>query len=1174
MNAQKILTNKNDSIDYLSNLHDIFHQMKKHNNEYVILLKDKKPVGIYTNLDIFDFIKSNIHADFIPNINYAKTPIVFLSSTKLEHIYSIIVNFNINLFVFVDNLGQYSGTLSSTEIIYHLKKYQFQKNKSIQDIYLKNCIYISENLNVAQAYDMLSNNHTSTILIGSKNNVKGIFNTQNLLNYIDFDKSCLTKLKQLSPINALHVNYDDELCEIAQNMINLNQNESIVSYKNECYSLHVKQILEALSQQSLLDIKTNLNHSVLDKLNIAVFEVFKSQNEYILGWLNQCAKSYFHYEKFQSIQNFLSKEQWDEINEKINSQEIIEDCTININGISKILRVMYFYQNNFPIMQLLILNSKIDTNLLKHNQKDNELKFYKQIFNQNIMGIAYVSKELKIINANPFLEKYLGYSQNELVGLSVKDILQEDEWEKVQNDYKYLQKNNKLLRTTTRNYLTKNKSIKKGIVALGTILDNKNQIEYFVCFIESYEKQYNAIRKQKQQKNILKSVFDTADNPIFFKDAHLKYKAVNKAFVDALGISEDDILGKSDFDIFSKEVASLHLKENTSLIKSRQSTVFSREYKLKNGQKLSCEVKIKPVFDENDKFFGIVGSATDLTLKNEIDERKKLIQSVFNYSEEGMVITDADQKIIAVNQAFENITGYSQSEIIGQCPNILASHEHSNSFYEKMWHDINTKDSWRGEIINKRKSGEKYPELLTISVIKDQSENVKNYLGIFSDITNLRKNQNKLEYLAHHDLLTGLSNKLSLEYAINECISYKPKQKLGLLFCDLDHFKEINDTYGHSIGDSVLVQVSKRLLKLLSTHDVLARISGDEFVILLQDLKSQKNLKDKIDEIFKIFKYPFIINEKIFNITCSVGASVYPKDGQNLESLLKNADLALYEAKKSGRNTYCIYDTKFTDMLLKKIQVLSDIRRGMSENEFFLLYQPQININTNKIVAAEALLRWNHPDKGVVLPGEFIRLAEENQLIIPLGRFVIVQACKDIKKWLQCGINLQNFKVAINVSAVQLAHDDLYSTIIEATNQVGINPKYLELELTETSIMQNPNVSINLFEKLREIGINISIDDFGTGYSSLSYLKKFSVNQIKIDRSFIQDLPHDKDDIAITKAVLAMGKSMELDVVAEGIEDVEQRDFLIQQGCKKAQGFFYAKPISANELVDKFLLNM
>lgn len=676
------------------------------------------------------------------------------------------------------------------------------------------------------------------------------------------------------------------------------------------------------------------------------------------------------------------------------------------------------------------------------------------------------------------------------------------------------------------------------------------------------------LMKSKQTNYLLEIMANRSETLSFIKDINLKYIKCNQAILDFFDFTKEEVIGSGDYDLFPKPTADLFNSSDKEVLEKCEKIKYIRVLR-----GIVAEITIEPIFDEFNNCIGIVGFIKDVTFYKLQAQKDELMQNVFDNSGEGILVIDKNLHILTVNPTYTKISGYSQEELVGKKPSIITSDEFQDGVFEKIRNAIRRDGIWRGEIANKRKNGEKYNELITISTMKNKNNEVTGYMGIVSDNSALKKEQDKLNFIARHDILTSLPNRFSFETSLQEMINKARRQafKIGILYFDLDNFKEINDTFGHSMGDKVLMQVSLRLRKVLRKDDVISRVGGDEFVVLINNCKSEEKLQKVIEKIFHVFEYPFIIDSEIFNITCSMGSSIYPDNGEDAETLVKNADAAMYKAKKSGRNSHCKYTNDITDTLVKKIEILSEIRKGIANDEFFIYYQPQIDMKEDKIVGIEALIRWNSPRKGMIYPDEFIPTAEENQLIIPIGKQILKKACEDIKIWLDLGINLDTIKIAINVSPVQLANDDIFENIKEATNTAGIDPKYLEIEITESSIMSDPDSAIELFKRLQTIGVSVSIDDFGTGYSSLSYLKKFSINQLKIDRSFIMEIPDNKDDIAITKAILAICKSLDIDVIAEGVEDQKQKNFLLEHGCVKAQGYFYSPPISRAELEEKYI---
>ena len=562
----------------------------------------------------------------------------------------------------------------------------------------------------------------------------------------------------------------------------------------------------------------------------------------------------------------------------------------------------------------------------------------------------------------------------------------------------------------------------------------------------------------------------------------------------------------------------------------------------------------------------LVGVMLDITERKTAETRKRLTQVAFDNAAEGILITDADERIIDVNLGFTSITGYSREEVIGQTARTLSSGMHDRTFFRGMWLDLATQGQWQGEIWNRRKNGEIFPEWLSINTVRDDHGKLTHYVAVFSDITLRKQSEERMHHLANHDALTQLPNRNLLHERIEHALrlAQRSKSRAAILFLDLDRFKIINDTLGHEVGDQMLIEVASRLQSCLRDVDTIARQGGDEFVILIENFTDAQYLVSVARKILAVLSAPFVLGGHELFISASIGISVYPDDGREMGVLLKNADVAMYRSKDQGRNTYQFYSARSNVHSLEKLALESSLRRALDRNEFELHYQPKVNPFTDQITGVEALLRWNHPDLGMVSPAQFISLAEETGLIIPMGEWVLREACRQTRKWHEAGLPL--FSVAVNLSARQFRDEHLRSMVHAALATSGLTPEYLELEITESMIMQNVEHAIEVLHDVRDMGANVSIDDFGTGYSSLGYLKRFPIDTLKVDRSFVQDVADDADDAAITKAVIALAHSLNLKVVAEGVETHEQFTFLRQQGCDMIQGYIYSKPLPAEQL--------
>ncbi|MES2934339.1 MAG: EAL domain-containing protein [Pseudomonadota bacterium] len=567
---------------------------------------------------------------------------------------------------------------------------------------------------------------------------------------------------------------------------------------------------------------------------------------------------------------------------------------------------------------------------------------------------------------------------------------------------------------------------------------------------------------------------------------------------------------------------------------------------------------------------GSIWVIADITERKHAEEKLQLASQVFDHIADGVLVTDPKGFIVAVNQAFGQITGYEEHEVIGRTPAILQSGRQEPAFYASLWAELLHSGFWQGEIWNRHKNGDFYLEWLTISAVRDNDGKCIQYVGVFSDITQVKDAQEKLDHLAHHDALTGLPNRLlfndRLIHAI-EC-SRRTHQKLALLFIDLDRFKNVNDTLGHHIGDELLQNVARALTERVREGDTLARLGGDEFIMLLENIDGRPDCDALTTKLMSMFEQPFMIADHELFVTCSVGISIYPSDGDDLNMLIRNADVAMYQAKAHGRNAFRFYTPEMTGEGLEKLRLESSLRRSIDHDEILVHYQPQIDIQSGALIGVEALARWSHPEVGMIPPIKFIPMAEDTGFINQLGTWVLLESCTQMMRWQRAGLYVP--KIAVNFSVKQFERGGIAELVQSILKQTGLEPYRLQLEVTESVIM-NTSDAFSFIHELHAIGVGLAIDDFGTGYSSLAYLKQLPVQTLKIDRSFIKDISTDPNDEAIAIAIIQLGKSLNLSVIAEGVETEQQAAFLLRHGCQFAQGYRYGRPASSQDLLTQWL---
>lgn len=669
------------------------------------------------------------------------------------------------------------------------------------------------------------------------------------------------------------------------------------------------------------------------------------------------------------------------------------------------------------------------------------------------------------------------------------------------------------------------------------------------------------------ERGLTNAVCQQLEEGIILLNENYKIIYVNHCIKKITMFDEDELIGTDFCMLFSDE---LMIKKVLQTVMKEGHWEGSLLQKRKDGQLNLRLIQINHVYTDDHLTTHYIVIFRDQEKRNLSLKEKQLADKVFECTSEGILVTDERGRIISINPAFQLVTGYSEAEILGKNPNILQSGVHDAAFYKDLWDSIKKKGHWKGEIWNKRKNGDLYPEWLTISTIKDEFGNVTNFVGIFSDITDRKEAEEQLRRLAHFDSLTGVANRYSLNQHLHNLIltAEKYDQQLAVLFLDLDRFKHINDTLGHSIGDLLLKNVSSRIKDLVRNKDMIARLGGDEFVIALPNINHIKDSAYIAQRIIDALNKPFHLGKHEVYISTSIGISVYPFDGTTFEELLRNADKAMYVAKNNGKNQFEFYHSDMHRDESRQILLEKYMRKALEKNEFFLAYHPQMDTKTKRINGVEALIRWEHEEIGFISPGEFIPIAEETGLIIPISEWVIKKACEDLHL-----LHINGFpqlSMSINISPLHFNQPDFVERLLSVIRETNIKDNSIELELTEGVIMPNAPETLQKLVKLKQHGIKLSIDDFGTGYSSLSYLNRFPIDILKIDQSFIRKLSDYKEDASIVKAIITMAHTLHLKVIAEGVETKKQLEFLENQQCDSIQGFYITKPLPFEELM-KFL---
>lgn len=843
-----------------------------------------------------------------------------------------------------------------------------------------------------------------------------------------------------------------------------------------------------------------------------------------------------------------------EINYLYNKKlELIEDYK---SSNSSILNSMHFiYDLNHSIQEDRNIPSNVKIYL-------NELVF---TIVQGFMGVEYekdvVHSKLDMLKKYVDLDVKLKYFYKHLLNILDKHLFIKN----VKNQAKNIPLEKSLMEFSNSLEISYDKSLFNQLII--TYLFFFFSFVFMIILIKIY---FNTIKIQKEL-SAFKYAVQHSDNSVVLTDSKRNILYVNQIFESNSGYEKNEVIGNKP------KILSSGLTPESSYHdlneKLNQGKKWEGEFinKRKDGTIFYEKASIVPIFINNEVVNYL---AIKLDITKYIEQQDELRDSaiVFENTEEGILITDKNAKIISVNKAYEKISGYLKEELIGKKPNVFKSSKYDIDYYKNMSKSLKENGFWKGRIYDVSKDGYSIPTWLNITAVKDDKNRIVKYICIFANLQEIIDTQEKAEYLAYHDSLTSLPNRIRLEEHLMHVIDVSKRNNLAmsLLFIDLDRFKIINDTLGHQIGDKLLQIVAKRIKSTLRQSDMLARMGGDEFVVVLETARNKNSAAFVCNKILEVLRTPIKIGNYELSTSASIGVAMFPEDGENLSRLIKHADAAMYHAKKQGKNTFEYYDKQLSIDVHKQLKIEQALKVAIDNNELSVNYQPQFNIKTNEVKSFEALVRWNSFELGFVSPAVFIPIAEDTGMIVDIGNFVFEKACRDFLKFKEIDNNLEY--IAINISAVQFKDGDFINNIKNIISKVGIKPNQIELEITERFIMDFNESIMSMLNELKKLGFRMSIDDFGTGYSSMSYLNKLPIDIIKVDKSFIDDILKDNNNLQLAKGIIALAKSLGFKTVAEGIEYKEQQLLLAKLDCDLGQGYLFSKPLEYNAIIE-FLKN-
>ena len=673
-----------------------------------------------------------------------------------------------------------------------------------------------------------------------------------------------------------------------------------------------------------------------------------------------------------------------------------------------------------------------------------------------------------------------------------------------------------------------------------------------------------SLARQEVNRRLLDAVVSGTTDAVFVKDEQGRYLLVNAAAAAFVGKPVQGILGRDDRALFDAASAQALMSKDRDIMAAGAVQTAEEQLTLPDGKAMVFLVTKGPMFDGNGRINGLFGIARDITERKLSELALKEAAVVFDSSYEGIMVVSPAGRITKVNAAFSRITGYRADEAVGQSPKLLSSGQHDAAFYREMWDSVRQHDFWRGEIWNRRRNGDCYPEQLSISVVRDELGQVRHYVGIFSDISQLKAHEAELERIAHFDPLTGLPNRRLLSDRLGQAIRHTARsgKSCAVCFLDLDGFKAINDQYGHAAGDQLLIGVTDNLKAVLRADDTLARLGGDEFVVLLVDVAGTEECALVLERLLAAIQQEVCLGDAVVRASASIGVSLYPQDNADADTLLRHADQAMYLAKDAGKNRYQMFDPESDRKAQAHRKELELLRHALDNGEFVLYYQPKVDLESGDIIGAEALIRWRHPERGLLAPDAFLPLLHGSELENVVDEWVINTALAQASAWHDAGLVM---RVSVNVSAGYLLAPTFYADLARALHRHGnVPPAHLELEVLETAAIADMEQAVAILQRCRQLGVHFALDDFGTGYSSLTYLRKLPVDTLKIDQSFVRDMLTDADDLGIVEGVIQLATVFERQVIAEGVETLQHGAVLRRLGCRLVQGYGIARPLAAD----------
>lgn len=1152
---------------------------EKRISSIVVTDHQDKPLGIITERNMLHTMRSNLPAETTLREIMSSPVITVPESITCLDAYHICLRDGIRHLVIINDKDMTVGVVSESDFYLHIKLSTLAGRRQVASIMSRSKLSLPPDASLQDALDLMDTHRDNCVVITEAEHPLGIVTERDIVRlYSRNPQQTAVPIKEVMTSPVLTTTLSNTINEAAELMLAAKvRHLVVVDSANRTAGVINQHDLTQTLTLNMIDDKLILDGAFLNTLVNTIPDMvwLKDMNGVYLA-CNSRFERYFGAKASDIIgktdYNFVNAEladtyrQYDHQCLKLNGPSINEEwVTYADDGHRELLETLKTPMRDNQGKLIGVLGIARDITLRKRTEnalRESEEKL-RSLYALSPLGIALTDMTGRYIEFNEAFRDICGYTEEELKSL--------DYWALTPRKYEATEKLQLQSLTNTGRYGPYEKEYiqKNGhLIPLrlnGVLVTGHDGQNYIWSIIENITESKRAAETLALREREFRTLAENSPDNIARYDCQGRCLYINPAWERTLGAKVSDFIGKQP----SIQYGDQYIDYYHAILKvaaTGESICFELKLLASDGQYQIHSIQMVAETGADEKPIGVLAVGRDISDVKLAEENLRITASVFDNSQEAIMITDANNAIIDVNPAFTHITGYSLNEVFGKDPKLLSSGHQSKTFYVEMWQSLHQHKAWRGEVWNRRKSGEIYAELLSISVICNDAGETLRHVGVFSDISYLKEHEAELDRVAHYDALTGLPNRVLLADRMKQAILHATREETLLAVCylDLDGFKAINDNMGHETGDQVLIDVARRIENTVRGGDTIARLGGDEFVVLLE-LKKGEECLITLERLVDVIAQPITIKDQIHSVSASIGVSLYPMYGENMDTLLRHADQAMYIAKQSGKNCFYIYDPNLEQRARSHNEFMESIRRGLENNEFEIYYQPKINLLSKQMVGAEALIRWRHPEQGLLPPIEFLPSIETTELGIEIGNWVIVSVLTQINQWRIEGFEVE---ISINISAYHLESSGFVDHLRE---QLAAYPDIplgrLQIEVLETVALNDITNVKKIIEECRQSGVAFALDDFGTGYSSLSYLSKLPVNVIKIDQSFVRDMLEDNGDRAIVQGIIALAGAFNLKVVAEGIETEEQFRVLCAMGCETGQGYGIARPMPAAKII-------